>query len=192
MVICLDRRDLRQLSRPVFLILKGALQQAEFLLKSFLGDSKTRFEGSSVKIAVTSHGPGPNSDVDENFGRAYWFVIYDDQVKNWHSFDNSAIRNSRENVGVKATDFLVRQGVDVVVTGEAGPRAFRSLKSKDIKVFLRASGSVEDMVKACLAGQLKEAEAANGKCNPFCLESLAGGLSHDSLGTSMDAVNRRN
>lgn len=130
-----------------------------------------------MRIAVTSHGPDPSCDVDESFGRAYWFVVYDDVEDIWESFDNGPIRNCSENVGVRATEFLVDQEVDVVITGEAGPRAFRALTLRGVKVCLQASGTVEEMIRAWTAGQLTEAQIANGKCSPFCLESLANGLS---------------
>lgn len=130
-----------------------------------------------VRIAVTSHGPDPGCDVDESFGRAYWFVVYDDVEDVWESFDNGSIRNCSENVGVRATEFLVDQGVNVIITGEAGPRAFRALTSRGIKVFLQASGTVDDMIRAWTAGQITEAQIANGKCSPFCLETLANGSS---------------
>lgn len=122
-----------------------------------------------MRIAITARGSHPSSEVDECFGRAYWFLIFETKNGDYIAVDNSEIRNSQENAGVKAADLLEDKKVDVLLTGETGPKAFRSLLEKGIKVCHGASGSVEDALNAWLRGEMTEAEHANSPGSPYCL-----------------------
>lgn len=122
-----------------------------------------------MRIAITARGSHPSSEVDESFGRAYWFLLFETQTENYVAVDNTEVRNSQENAGVKAANLLKERNVDVLLTGETGPKAFRSLMEKGIKVFHGASGSVEDTLSAWLKGELLEAEHPNSPGSPYCL-----------------------
>jgi len=114
-----------------------------------------------VKVAISARGPNPNSEVDESFGRAYWFIIYDEATTLWSAVDNSEIRNSHDNVGVKASRLLTELGVDVLITGETGPKAYRALSEEGIDVFHDASGTVQETYLAWQRGLLRKAAHAN-------------------------------
>ncbi|MDW7644765.1 MAG: NifB/NifX family molybdenum-iron cluster-binding protein [Desulfuromonadales bacterium] len=122
-----------------------------------------------MRIAITARGSHPSSEVDECFGRAYWVLIFETKTGNYTAINNSEIRNSQENAGVKAAKLLENKKVDVLLTGETGPKAFRSLVEKGIKVFHGASGSVEEALNTWLRGEMKEAEHANSPGSPYCL-----------------------
>ncbi|BCA78337.1 NifB/NifX family molybdenum-iron cluster-binding protein [Desulfuromonas sp. AOP6] len=122
-----------------------------------------------MRIAITARGSHPSSEVDESFGRAYWFLLFDTKTESYVAVDNTVIRNSQENAGVKAAELLKERNVNILLTGETGPKAFRSLVEKGIKVFHGASGSVEDTLNAWLEKGMIEAEHANSPGSPYCL-----------------------
>lgn len=122
-----------------------------------------------MKIAVTARGSHPFSEVDESFGRAYWFVIYETREQLWSSVDNTETRNAQEHAGVKAAKILLDHGVKVLLTGETGPKAFRSLTEMGITVFHGASGLVEDTLHAWQRGELIQADHPNSQGSPYCL-----------------------
>lgn len=122
-----------------------------------------------MRIAITARGSHPSSEVDESFGRAYWFILFETKTESFIVIDNTEIRNSQENAGVKAAKLLKERKVDVLLTGETGPKAFRSLAEKGIRVFHGASGTVEDALSAWLKGELQEAEHPNSPGSPYCL-----------------------
>lgn len=124
-----------------------------------------------MRIAISARGPNPHCEVDDSFGRAYWFIIYDEGKTQWDAVDNSETRNSQENAGVKACKILNELGVEALITGETGPKAFRALSEAGISVYHEASGTVEESYIAWHKGLLKKADHANSQGSPYCLVS---------------------
>lgn len=124
-----------------------------------------------MKVAITARGPGPEYQVDESFGRAYWMVLHDLATGSWESIDNQEIRNVSHGAGEKASRMLHECGVRCLLTGETGPRAFRTLSSLGIEVYHGAAGSVAEALNTWREGGLTKGESANSKGSPFCLVS---------------------
>ena len=124
---------------------------------------------SSRKIAITSCSDSKVSQIYERFGRTYWLLIYDPANDSWQAIDNQSNRNCRHSAGVATASELVRHGVSVVLTGETGPKAFRTLTAAGVEVVQNVSGSVFEVVQAWLAGELVPATAANDAGSPDCL-----------------------
>lgn len=122
-----------------------------------------------MKIAVTARGPVPESAVDERLGRAYWILVFNVIDDSWYAIDNSLIRNSPHGAGERAAKAMVDHGVEVVITGETGPKAFRTLNSAGIGVCHGAAGTAEEMVRAWKNGKLVPAVAPNDFGSPYCL-----------------------
>jgi predicted Fe-Mo cluster-binding NifX family protein len=122
-----------------------------------------------MKIAISSRAPSPSSEVDQSFGRAYWYLIYDLAGKEWITIDNSVIRNSVGNAGQMASDLLKAHEVDVIITGETGPKAFRCLTAHGIQVYHGAVGTVEENLLAWSLQKITPAQKPNSKGSPYCL-----------------------
>lgn len=120
-------------------------------------------------IAITARGSTPDSDIDERFGRAYWIMLYDTRSNNWQAIDNSRARSAIEGAGKLTAQVLVDKSVDVLLTGETGPRAYRMLKNSGITVHHGAAGSVMEALIAWHDGRLPAAECANSTGNPDCI-----------------------
>jgi predicted Fe-Mo cluster-binding NifX family protein len=122
-----------------------------------------------VKIAVTARGPHPDCEIDESFGRAYWFLLFEEEWSSWEPVDNQEIRKALNNAGQMACELLREYGVDVLITGETGPKAFRCLSAAGIAVYHGAAGTVQETLQAWAEGRLELAGQANSKGSPYCL-----------------------
>ena len=49
----------------------------------------------------------------------------------------------------------------VVLTGNCGPKAFKTLKAAGVKVVVGVSGKIEEAIQAYLRGELEDAKDAN-------------------------------
>ena len=112
-----------------------------------------------MKIAVTAREPLPTAPVDERFGRAYWLLVYDPWTGAWDTIDNAEARNAVQGAGIKAAQNIADQGVDILLTGVTGPKAFHALEAAGIEVFHGASGTVESAVSNWSEGRLERASS---------------------------------
>lgn len=102
-----------------------------------------------MKFAVSSTGKTLDSKVDPRFGRAPFFVIVDsDKGEIISVLDNSAAINAAHGAGINAAAKVAEAGVDAVLTGRVGPKAWAVLEQAGIKVVSDASGTVASAVKA--------------------------------------------
>ncbi len=127
-----------------------------------------------MKIAISARGPTPFSDIDERFGRAYWFLVYSDEDDSWVPVENSENRALANGAGSSTAEMMKELSVDQVLTGETGPKAFRVLSQAGIKVCHGVCGLVSDVYDAWKNQELPTAKAANDNGSPNCLMTAAG------------------
>jgi predicted Fe-Mo cluster-binding NifX family protein len=114
-----------------------------------------------MKIAVTSTGPDLKSEMDPRFGRAAYFIIVDSATMEFKVVENSEGMNLTQGAGIQAGKTIVDNGVEVLITGYCGPKAFKVLESAGVKTVSGANGRVEDIIRDFKAGKLKETQAPN-------------------------------
>ena len=73
-----------------------------------------------MKIAFTTNGTEWDSKMDARFGRAKYFVAYDEETKQLTSLDNSDVENEAHGAGPKAAQKLAELKANVLITGN-GP-----------------------------------------------------------------------
>jgi predicted Fe-Mo cluster-binding NifX family protein len=110
----------------------------------------------AAKIAITSAGPNPESNVEPQFGRAPWFMIYDPGTSGWQAVDNSNTARAPGGAGREAAEALARRGVRIVITGQCGPNALRALSSAGIRIFQGSDRTVAAALRDYEAGKLRE------------------------------------
>lgn len=113
------------------------------------------------KIAFSTSGTGLASEVDLRFGRASGFLVYDLTDESVQLLENRQARNAEQGAGIQAAETVVRAGVDTLVTGHCGPKAFKVLDAAGIAVFNGACGTVYESLEALQAGKLRRATAAD-------------------------------
>ncbi|MDG6220008.1 MAG: NifB/NifX family molybdenum-iron cluster-binding protein [Candidatus Thermoplasmatota archaeon] len=112
-----------------------------------------------MKIAVSSTGENLDSPVDPRFGRAEYFLIVDtgpkDEGMNVKVFSNEAAMASG-GAGIQTAQTISELGVEVVITGNVGPNAFRTLNAAGVRIITGASGTVKEAIHRFVRGELSE------------------------------------
>jgi len=113
-----------------------------------------------MKIAVTSSGPELKSDIDPRFGRCQYFIIFDTENEEFEAIENSNARGMG-GVGIQSAQVMADKGVQVVISGNCGPNAFRTLEAAGIKLITGLNGTVESAIQEYRKGNLKETDQSN-------------------------------
>jgi len=111
-----------------------------------------------MKVAVTSRGPEPDSEIDPRFGRAKYFIIFDRETDEVVALDNTQNLNALQGAGIQAARNVIDAGAKALITGNVGPKAFATLKAGGVEVCLGADGTVRDMVEQYEAGRLRSVD----------------------------------
>ncbi|MCL5058264.1 MAG: NifB/NifX family molybdenum-iron cluster-binding protein [Actinobacteria bacterium] len=114
-----------------------------------------------MKTVVTAQGQYIDSMVDPRFGRCSWFIVADSNTGQFKAVSNEKSFEASQGAGIQAADNVTRLGVDSVITGHCGPKAFRVLKAAGKKVYTGGGGTVAEMLDRFKKGELKEAETAD-------------------------------
>ena len=111
-----------------------------------------------MKIAITSQGQDLDSQVDPRFGRAKFFIVVDTQQEGFSVSDNEMNLNAAQGAGIQAGKNVVDLGVEGVITGHVGPKAFATLQAGGVKIYTGATGTVAESIERIKAGQLKHTD----------------------------------
>jgi len=114
-----------------------------------------------MRIAISAQGKDLDALVDPRFGRARFFVIMDTVTGEWSVADNVQNLNAAQGAGIQAGRTIVEQGVEALITGHVGPKAFATLLAGGVKVYTGANGAVSQAVEQFKAGQLKPSTGAD-------------------------------
>jgi len=114
-----------------------------------------------MKVAVTAQGRELSSPVDPRFGRAKRFIALDTETGAFSAADNSQNLNAAQGAGIQAGKNVVDLGVQAVITGHVGPKAFATLQAGGVAIHTGATGTVADAVEQFKAGKLRQSSAAD-------------------------------
>ncbi|SDD80649.1 NifB/NifX family molybdenum-iron cluster-binding protein [Desulfuromonas thiophila] len=115
-----------------------------------------------MKIALSSTGQDLAAPVDSRFGRAARFLLVDDNSGKMQIVENQQNLNAAQGAGVQAAQLLLRAGVNALITGNCGPKAFRVLTSAGVSVYhCDASLSGAEALQALREGRLQPAAQAS-------------------------------
>lgn len=113
-----------------------------------------------MRVLVSSAGSDERSPVDPRFGRASHFLIFDSSDGGWEAHPNPAA-DLAHGAGIEAARFAIEHGVEAVITGHAGPNAFKTLSAASIHVFTVSDGLVCDALEKLKADALPKATEAS-------------------------------
>lgn len=114
-----------------------------------------------MKVMVTAQGDGLDSPVDPRFGRARYFLLINTETGEFTAHDNLQNLNAPQGAGIQAAQAVARLGVEAVLTGHVGPKAFAALAAAGIAVHTGASGSVREALGQLARGELRPAAKAD-------------------------------
>jgi predicted Fe-Mo cluster-binding NifX family protein len=112
-----------------------------------------------MKIAVSVTAPKPGAAFESRFGRAAAFVIVDTDTGERQAVVNPAAQLG-SGAGIRAAEFVVRQGVESIISGAFGPKAYDVLHTSHVRLYQAASGTVDDLVARLMKGDLDAVEDA--------------------------------
>jgi len=116
-----------------------------------------------MKLAITSDGIDLDAIVSSRFGRAKNFIIVNIDTMDFKCVENIQSINSVSGAGIQAAQIVANEKVDVVITGNCGPKAFKVLESANIKLIVNAGGSIKELIEKYKNGELKITEMPNVK-----------------------------
>jgi predicted Fe-Mo cluster-binding NifX family protein len=114
-----------------------------------------------MKIAITASGTQLSSDIDPRFGRAIQFLIVDSETNNAQVVENQQNLDLPQGAGIQAAQTIAAHDVDVLITGNCGPKAFKVLSAAKIKVITGAQGRIDLVLERYRNGELAYADEAN-------------------------------
>jgi len=114
-----------------------------------------------MRVVVTSQGPDLDSAMDPRFGRAAYLIVVDTETGEHSAVDNSINLNAAQGAGIQAGRKVVELGVQALITGNVGPKAFATLAAGKIQVYTGGAGTVRQAVEDFKGGRLPPGAAAN-------------------------------
>jgi predicted Fe-Mo cluster-binding NifX family protein len=117
--------------------------------------------GEKMKIAFTTSGNELTDPLDARFGRAAKFLIYDLEGQTFEVVDNQQNLNAAQGAGIQSAGTVARAGVQALVSGHCGPKAFQVLQAAHIKIFYSEAATVAEALDAYRQGKLVESKTAD-------------------------------
>jgi len=114
-----------------------------------------------MKIAFTTSGNDLDAPLDSRFGRAPKYIVYDLDSGAFDVFDNEKNLNAAQGAGIQAAEAVVRLGVNCVITGHCGPKAFRVLSAAGVKVYCTDASTVSEALDRFRAERIAPLDAAD-------------------------------
>lgn len=114
-----------------------------------------------MKIAISCSGKDLDSPVDERFGRAAGFIIYDMDKGEFEYIDNQQNLDSPQGAGIQSAKTVINAGAGALITGNVGPKAHAALQAASIVMYTGARGTVRDAVDRYRSGAMVPAAEAN-------------------------------
>ena len=125
-------------------------------------ERRTSGERAMAIVAISSEGPELDDQLDPRFGRAGGFLIVDTATMQTRYLDNGASQVMARGAGIETAERMSEAGVDVILSGYVGPKAFEALEAAEIKVCQDLDGvTVRQALEKFLAGELSFAAAPN-------------------------------
>jgi len=116
-----------------------------------------------MKVAVTARGKDRNSRVDLHFARALYFLVVDIDTDAVAVYRNAGFRQTLHLAGTQAAGALISLGIQTVIVGHIGPKAFATFKSAGVRVFHASAGTVAEAIDSFQDGTLVELFGANAE-----------------------------
>jgi predicted Fe-Mo cluster-binding NifX family protein len=112
-----------------------------------------------MKIAISSTGKELTSKLSDVFARCPYFFIV--KSENGKLGETEVIENNNVQqmggAGISAAQLMAENDVNIVISGNVGPRALDVLKQFSIDVYV-SEGTIEEVLQLFLEGKLKKYE----------------------------------
>ena len=108
-----------------------------------------------MKIAITAEQGALDAPLDPRFGRCAWFIILDtDSPEAFDAVENRAA-SAGGGAGVQASQTIIDKGVETVISGNFGPKAYDALAAAGVSMCVAEARTVREAIEAFNAGACK-------------------------------------
>ncbi|MFP4013883.1 MAG: NifB/NifX family molybdenum-iron cluster-binding protein [Chitinispirillaceae bacterium] len=114
-----------------------------------------------MRIALSAEKPTTDSPLDQRFGRARYFMIYDEEKQSWEVMDNTQNLQAAQGAGIQSAANVVNANCGALISGHCGPKAFSALVKAGVAVYSAAGGSVQEALNQYKSGKLKKLDSAD-------------------------------
>jgi predicted Fe-Mo cluster-binding NifX family protein len=114
-----------------------------------------------MKVAITIQGEELSSPIDPRFGRAAGFLVVDTETSKFSYIENKQNLQAAQGAGIQTGKAVVELGVDAVLTGHVGPKAFATLSAGGIAIYTGIRGTACDALDQLKAGTLELSSGAD-------------------------------
>jgi predicted Fe-Mo cluster-binding NifX family protein len=114
-----------------------------------------------MKIAVSAEKDIPDSPIDLRFGRAKYFVVYNDENMKWEFINNIQNYDSTQGAGIQSAATVANNGCTVLISGHCGPKAFATLFKAGVTVYKASGGTVREAIDLFRHEKLIKLESAD-------------------------------
>ena len=113
-----------------------------------------------MKIAFSSTGTDLDSEIDPRFGRCAYFLIVNLDDMSFEAVENESM-SLGGGAGIQSGQFIASTGASVIITGNVGPNASRTLNAAGVDVIVGVGGPIRDAVERYKRGELSPTDQAN-------------------------------
>jgi len=113
-----------------------------------------------MKIAVSSTGADLDSEIDPRFGRCAYFIIVNPDDMTFEASENESM-SLGGGAGIQSGQFIASTGATVLITGNVGPNASRTLNAAGLDVIVGVSGPVREAIERYKKGELSPTNQAS-------------------------------
>ena len=106
-----------------------------------------------MKVAVSANAPSLDAQIEPRFGRAPYFVFVDTDTMDAEIIENPFI-SQMSGVGIQVAQLVAEKGVQAIITGNVGPKAFQGLSAAGIQIITISNGTVREAVEKFKQGKL--------------------------------------
>ena len=106
-----------------------------------------------MQVAISSSGDHFDAPVSPIFGRCECFLIADTETLETIASPNPAV-SAMGGAGVQSAQWVVRQGVKAVLSGNVGPKAMAVLDAAGIPVYAVQDGTAREALRPFVDGAL--------------------------------------
>ena len=106
-----------------------------------------------MKIAIPIDENKEDTSICTSFGRAPLFLLHNTETQTSETLKNPAA-DATGGAGVKAAQFLIDQGADILLTLRGGENAAEVLLAADVQVYKAQAGLARDNLTAFMEGKL--------------------------------------
>lgn len=108
-----------------------------------------------MNIVISATGKTTENLLDVRFGRCKYFQIHNNENGNIKILENKGL-NSSGGAGIAASNQLIDEKVDVIITGDLGPNAFKLIEKAGIKAYKCGNIAISSVLEKYFKGELEE------------------------------------